>query len=98
MDADDLPSLMSGLAIFSGGHVVWSVGPYFDGGKNHSDLDDIKLYHVYDSLSQTPYIDGVGIRAGMSVSTLGEYGGLSAESLSNHSNWNHQNATPFVSL
>ncbi|KAK0671529.1 hypothetical protein QBC41DRAFT_315498 [Cercophora samala] len=60
--------------------------------------DDVKLYHVYDDLSQTPYNEGLGIHAGVSDRPPGPQRGITAKSLRNHLNWSHRNPTPYISL
>ncbi|KAK0714460.1 hypothetical protein B0T21DRAFT_375942 [Apiosordaria backusii] len=97
MDDDDLPFLMSGLVI-DAATFPKSLNQQYHKNAKSIGPDDVKLYHVYDDLSQTPYREGLGICAGISDPPPGQQHKVTAKSLINHLNWSHRNATPYISL
>ena len=60
---------------------------------------NFKLYHVYDNLSQTPYIPGQGIEAGDKNRYLVRYWHrITVSSIAQHLDWYQKTPTSFTSL
>ncbi len=60
---------------------------------------NFKLYHVYDNLSQTPYIPGQGIEAGDKNRYLVRYWHrITVRSIAQHLDWYQKTPTSFISL
>ena len=68
----------------------------------HRSNDEIIFYHVYDNLSQTPYVPGEGISSALgrkrnledhSIDTL-----ITRHRLFEHLDWDNRNSSPFISL
>ncbi len=58
-----------------------------------------KLYHVYDNLSQTPYIPGQGIQAGdKNIYLLRYWHRITVHSIAQHLDWYQKTPTSFISL
>lgn len=60
---------------------------------------DLKLYHVYDALSQTPYERGYGIEAGDKNTYYMRYCcRINLRLIEKHLDWNQEEPTSFISL
>src|SRR4051794_6192737 len=60
---------------------------------------DLKFYHVYDGLSQTPHIPGFGIQAGdMNVYLMRYCHRITLASITKHYDWGQREPTSFISL
>jgi len=60
---------------------------------------DLKLYHVYDGLSQTPYCPGCGIQSGdINLYWMRYWDRITVEALDKHLDWYQREPTSFISL
>ncbi|KAK0714461.1 hypothetical protein B0T21DRAFT_71705 [Apiosordaria backusii] len=74
--------------------------PFQFGPESNPDRD-IKLYHVYDDFSQTPYEEGYGISASIWSPVARNQRPcdvITGDSLYRHLNWANRHPTPYISL
>ena len=75
--------------------------PWFgEGFRSHRGGSDMTFYHVYDNLSQSPFVRGRGITCGI-VRPLEGYhinNLVTYKRMHEHLDWENRNMTPFISL
>lgn len=66
---------------------------------NYTTADPVQyLYHVYDNLSQTPYVPKIGINAGdVNSYIMHPQHIITYAAMANHLNWNNREPTYFIS-